>query len=518
MEFLKYEKDFSIGIVIGTFGSKAYVHLILESLRRVCPEIPILVHDDNSAETESLSDLCADYGADFISSSNRLGHVLGDLSTFMNGLLWAKRKKLDMLIKFSRRFCPTSSCFIDQIREIALKHQKATYTNECVGFGFAFRTECLAMHVKSWSTAIQKIKDAIDVRDSSVPELQFHNISQEFGTFGWWPFMGNSRKTRWADYLWHDSHSPKDYCEYAKKCNLTYSKFDYGFVDEKETKTELLLKIDLPPGDCVVMSAAIQSLHIQYPGRFTTQVRSKHDAIFLNNPYVQPNVSNAKNLQVVKMHYPLIDKSNQIPVCYLHGFVAHLASEIGFPLKLQTNRPHLYLNDNETLSKDLPQKYILISPCLKEDITNKSYPVEYYQEIVDGCDVACIQIGKNSGPNLKNCINLTGQTSLRQLMILAKYCVCGVGPSTLLQHLCAAWERPYMLLLGGRESRPWQDSYPCQHTFHTLGMLDCCKSGGCWKNKISDCKYPVFEGERPSPKCMTMISPAEVLAKIKHLV
>ena len=52
-------------------------------------------------------------------------------------------------------------------------------------------------------------------------------------------------------------------------------------------------------------------------------------------------------------------------------------------------------------------------------------------------------------------INLAGQTDHRQLIRLAWHARGGLGPVTYLQHLCAAWEKPYICLLGGREPATW---------------------------------------------------------------
>lgn len=517
----RFNSGFRIGVVIGTFGSTPHVHLLLESLKRHCPECPVLVHDDCSPQTERLAELSWSYGASFSTNSSRLGHILGDLSAFSNGLLWARNNGCDMLIKISRRFCPTDNRFIRELREIALRDQLATYSNICAGFSFGFRTECVGLHTNSWLPRLNDFLDRIQFNDLELPESYFYeaasNIDKSSEPFGWWTFMGNSRRVKWGHHLWHDSHEPEDYHELAKAWGLSYRPQDFKIPPSKignKPRQNLILTTTLPPGDCAVLTATIYSLHAQFPHQFYTDVRSNHNEIFQFNPHV----TKLNDGEKIEMHYPLISKSNTVPASYLHGFAAYLGSQLEIPLSLQTNRPHLFVGPDEKPLLE-PGTYFLISPGLKDDFPLKSYPVEYYQNIIDELrgEVNFVQIGRSdhNHPRLNNCMNLVGKTSLRQLIVLAKHCIGGLGPSTLLQHLCAAWEKPYVLLLGGTEARPWQDHYPCQHTYHTIGLLDCCASGSCGKTTLGDCKYPVLDFSRPSPMCMSLIQPSSVVQRIR---
>lgn len=282
-----------------------------------------------------------------------------------------------------------------------------------------------------------------------------------------------------------------------------------------------ILQTGLPPGDVCTLTAAVYSLKKQFPD-YEIDVKTPYAAIWENNPDITP-LNGGKLLEV---HYPLINKSNHVPATYLHGYTAFLASELRIPLTLQTNRPMLYLAEGEKAGFDLPAKYWLISAGIKTDFTCKAWPVEYYQEVINALSekITFVQIGneRDMQPELSGCINLVGKTSLRELILLAHECTGGLGPSTLLQHLCAAWFKPYICLLGGREGMPWQASYQTQHTLHTIGQLDCCLTGGCWRSKVvhetdsSLCALPVLDMLRPVAKCMAMIKPAEVIAIIER--
>lgn len=280
----------------------------------------------------------------------------------------------------------------------------------------------------------------------------------------------------------------------------------------------IILKTGLPPGDICTLTAAVYSLKHQYP-QIKIAVRTNHPDLWLHNP----DVEQVESGKLIEMEYDLIHKSNQVPVTFIHGYCAHLAKSLNLPLQLHTNRPMLYLAENEHRVFTPPKPYWLISRGIKNDFTLKAWPTEYYQAVIDALKdkITFVQIGHKADnhPELSGCLSLVGHTSLRDMIVLAHDCLGGLGPSTLLQHLCAAWQRPYICLLGGREGKPWQDCYQTQHTLHTIGTLDCCATGGCWKSKVqTDCKYPILDMQRPVGRCMKMIGPDEVIALIKRAI
>jgi len=174
----------------------------------------------------------------------------------------------------------------------------------------------------------------------------------------------------------------------------------------------------------------------------------------------------------------------------------------------------------------------IVNAGVKSDYTCKAWPIEYFQEVVDRTQgkIRWVQIGlrEHNHPQLRGVTSLLKSgPPLRELIRLAYHAQGGLGPVTFLQHLCAAWQKPYICLVGGREPATWVQ-YPYQHTLHTVGQLDCCRPHSCWRARVvplgdgddkdkSLCQYPVTEGlARPSPKCMTMIRPDEVLQVLER--
>jgi hypothetical protein len=90
-------------------ASSANVYLHLENARRHYPELLLLVRNGGSPGFMQLNDLCREYGAEFSAASARAPQRppgLGDLAVFFHGLLWAHGRRLNILVKMSRRWLP----------------------------------------------------------------------------------------------------------------------------------------------------------------------------------------------------------------------------------------------------------------------------------------------------------------------------------------------------------------------------------------------------------------------------
>ena len=271
--------------------------------------------------------------------------------------------------------------------------------------------------------------------------------------------------------------------------------------------------------------------------------------MFLHNPWVEK--ATAGNTKIVDMHYPSIGRCNEESIPFLGGYTEYLSQQIERPLRLRVNRPYVYLSAEEkarplaALWKGAPNLQSLaagrpiwvVDAGTKNDYTIKGWPVEFYQDVIDRtADAICwVQVGlkKDLHPRLRNVVNLIDDTPsgppMRETIILASRAAGGLGPVTFFQHLFAAFQRPYICLVGGREPATWVQ-YPHQHTLHTVGQLDCCREKSCWKARVvplndgnekdkSLCQDPVTEGlERPAAKCMAMIGPTEVVTILERLV
>lgn len=298
---------------------------------------------------------------------------------------------------------------------------------------------------------------------------------------------------------------------------------------------KLILVCGLCPGDILTLTAAVKCLHDAYPGEFLTDVRTSVPEIWDHNPHITPIPDDDPDAFRIHMEYPQIHHSNHRAINFLGCYTEYLAAVLKREIPLNTNRPHVYLTDEEKGWADQIQDqflrgrkmpFALVCAGVKHDYTAKQWPIEHYQAVIDATlgYWQWVQVGdsKHDHPPLKNVINLVGQTTHRMLHRLTFHSVLGLGPVTYLLHLCAAFEKPYVYLAGGREPATWY-SYPKLHTLHTIGALPCCTGGACWRSRVvalgdgddkdhCTCERPLIGMLRPVAQCMAMITPAEVVS------
>lgn len=237
-----YQLPLKVGVVIGTYGSVPYVHLGLESLKRNCPGVKAVVHDDCSPMQDELRDLCSEYGADFQVNNSRLGlknngtseafaaQARGDFTAYYGGLVWAKQLGLDLLVKFSRRFIPTYDWNTD-IQDLALKTQKHTFSNVHQPWGLKFRTDCLGMSVKFWNrpTILNAILDKIHSATWFMAEDYMYKLCEQ--EYAIWEMIGNAAGPKSSSVLDHFRCTAKDYLMVSNDYGLPYRLGNFELSD-----------------------------------------------------------------------------------------------------------------------------------------------------------------------------------------------------------------------------------------------------------------------------------------------
>jgi ADP-heptose:LPS heptosyltransferase len=296
---------------------------------------------------------------------------------------------------------------------------------------------------------------------------------------------------------------------------------------------DLALINDRAPGDVICMTAVLRELHRNYPGRFRTVVQTRFPEIWQGNPYA---ASDAEIVQPRRIDWDWREGSKgetnrHFSQCWRDA----LAEKIGLPIPMASICGDLYLTEAEMrwpadLLGDGPRSFGLINAGVRPECRTKGWGIENYQAILYyfGDDLEFVQIG-NTSEHLHRKLDFTtdllGRTTLRDLMRLmywADFCIC---PVTMLMHLSAAIPtqdgsiRPCFVLCGGRES-PSISKYEGHEVFSTVGVLDCCKTDGCWRQCFSDdrspdylkCLHPVHkaDGEQIG-KCFDLIQPRRVI-------
>lgn len=334
----------------------------------------------------------------------------------------------------------------------------------------------------------------------------------------------------------HDSPIPLDGTGHPLNAGaaLVYKTFNGGHETNgtKEglrmqgTSSRLRLHQWQCPGDLTVMTMAIESLHRQYPGQFVTDVKTNHNELFAHNPHVTTLVGG--DVRDVPMHCNSINESH-IPHHFGESFCRTLGDALGLPLRLQTNRPHLYLSEAEQLRDVVREKtghvgpYAVIVNGFKDDAPVKWAGTDLYQSVVDEHRgrITFVQIGAEPDkhhhhPRLSGVLDMVGKTSLRELLCVCSRAAFGIGGITSVGLIMAAWQKPYVCLIGGREPLSWIH-YPTQISLNVLGLLPCCRTNACWRNTVTGsdagkrCVLPVLDaGGDTVPACMAMLKTAAI--------
>ena len=214
---------------------------------------------------------------------------------------------------------------------------------------------------------------------------------------------------------------------------------------------KLILKCPYSLGDIVMLTAAVRDLHKSYPRQFLTDVRDSFPEVWEHNPYITPLDENKRGVQVLKCHYPLVNRSNRLPYHCLHGFRLFLNQRLGLDIQPTDLKGDLYISREEKnwysqvqelTGQDTP--FWIVAAGGKFDVTIKWWDTERYQQVIDYFrgKIQFVQVGAagHHHPKLNGVIDLRGKTDVRQLIRLvynSQGALCGV---TGLMHLAAAVE------------------------------------------------------------------------------
>jgi ADP-heptose:LPS heptosyltransferase len=221
---------------------------------------------------------------------------------------------------------------------------------------------------------------------------------------------------------------------------------------------KLVIIHTLSPGDYVVLSAAVRDIGICYPEKYQIMVSTPLNCIFENNPNLK-EFEIDKKTRIVEAKYSegpyCVNNSNKQQVHFLWGFLGSLNETLGIKAHLTDFKPDLHLSNVEKDKPLIAPPYWLFSSGGKTDFTTKWWDPQCYQEVVNEMSkwVKMVQVGHKSHvhPNINNTQNLVGKTSLRDLMRLIYHAEGVICPITCIMHIAAAFNKPCVVVAGGRE-------------------------------------------------------------------
>ncbi len=314
-------------------------------------------------------------------------------------------------------------------------------------------------------------------------------------------------------------------------------------------KQKFRLSHDMAPGDIISMTGLVRDIARAYPGVYDVSVETPHRAVWANNPYLAPK-GDTKSGKYIRLTYGgYIRKAAKEPVHFLTAWHRNFEDQTGLKIPVTEPKPDLHLTADEANNRLVSGRYWVVVAGGKLDFTTKHWSYARHQKVVDGllrCGIPVVQAGSlssgpppNRHPVMEGAINLLGKTDLRQFMRLiaqADGVICSI---TSAMHIAAAFERPCVVIAGGREEAHWEaysnghagfreanGKVRIEHAYlHTMGLLPCCETKGCWLNKASSkeedryklyCKLPVLVDGQTIPRCLDMITEDHVLGAVMN--
>lgn len=309
-------------------------------------------------------------------------------------------------------------------------------------------------------------------------------------------------------------------------------------------------------GDTICLTALVRDIHRAYPGRFVTRATGHYSCIWKNNLLCR-HVEDPKEGRIVRLAYKdginAAEERGQ-KVHFLSWFHRDLGQRLKLKVPVTEPKGDLYLTDHERRRLyDFP--YWVVMAGGKLDMTAKVWAPERWQRTVDllaARGIRVVQSGTSAlrhfHPRLANCTSAIDKTNdPRDLLTLirgAEGVICGITGA---MHIAACFDKPCVVIAGGRESPHWEMYSNCfyptafgpqcapvtvEHTYlHTIGLLNCGIDNlkkGCWKDRTVPiertdhtdpqkrkglCRKPLATAP-PVPECMSLIYPEHVVEAV----
>ncbi len=323
-------------------------------------------------------------------------------------------------------------------------------------------------------------------------------------------------------------------------------------------KYRLIIRHRWALGDTVLLTALVRDIHRAYPGKYEIMVDTNWTNVWWNNPHVvrfeEKGMPRPTKVEVgwgdaIKWNsYARIGDEKHmrhILAWYHYDF----EKKTGIHVPVTEPKPDLYMSAEE-LKPRLQGRYWVILSGGKLDLTNKHWHAQRIQETVDELSAKglnFVQCGATHSlhvhPPIDGALNMIGQTdNVRDFWNIIKHSEGVICPVTGAMHIAAAFEKPCVVLGGGREE-PWFEAYvdnfeafgpgcapvKTPHKFlHTIGLLPCCDVQGCWKKRVVPidqddltrkaytlCRDPVRpKGSHAVAHCMDLIKTEHVVRAV----
>lgn len=304
---------------------------------------------------------------------------------------------------------------------------------------------------------------------------------------------------------------------------------------------KVLLRQPQSPGDVVVMTGAVRDLKLKYPD-IEINVDTTAMELWENNPHITRFTPTDK-CKIFHVDYDDIHNAGKSGRHFSQAFNISISDKLKKPFPQTSIYPDIHMSkDEKNWSGQVEDhfgykgSYWIINSGYKSDFPLKDWGHDKYQKVVDLLHdkVQFVQVGEKNADHthkpLKGTLNLIGKTDLRQFIRLCYNASGSLGPVSMHMHLMGAFQKPCVVINGGRE--PWRwESYPNHRYLSVNGTMDCCKGDGCWKSYLDKGQVPDHRKASDDwkdsicknlssgrAKCMEMITSEDVAREIERYI
>lgn len=303
------------------------------------------------------------------------------------------------------------------------------------------------------------------------------------------------------------------------------------------------------PGDVVCFTAAIRDLALQYLEEYEIHISGSCLAIWENNPYIADiwRKRPPSHLRKYCIDYQkTFRRVREVRHHFLTGFHADLEKKLDLSLPVRKPRGDLHLSEQELRNRPVEPPYWLLIAGGKTDMPIKVWSQSRFQQLVDALSehgIRCVQraaVGEKYWHYpLRGVIDETGPNHLRHFMQLVYHAEGVICPVTAAMHIAAAFEKPCVVIAGGREAWWWEayvnrspslfgpacERVSVEHRYLSpFSYSETCPECGCWRTHTVSSEEPMdrrrcnLTNREPNgkdlPRCLDEISVERVLEAV----
>jgi len=252
------------------------------------------------------------------------------------------------------------------------------------------------------------------------------------------------------------------------------------------------------PGDILAFTPVIRDFKLSHPN-ILIDVATCCPEIFSNNPYLTKMGSYDFPEKYSIGYTKGVQKSSFSGEHFTQAYYREVEEATNLKIKKTSFIPELFLTEDEKnfslVQKkfNLPNKYWVINAGHKSCFPLKQWGFKKWELLLrylTDAHLNIVQIGAKSEigdnthhthPELYRAHSLVGKTSLRELIIIAYHSQGAICHVTFLMHVMAAFNKPCVVIAGGREPKRWE-MYHNHRYLDTIGYMKCCYDKGCWRS------------------------------------